>query len=253
MNCMGFRRALSVRPASQDPEALAHRRECAACDAFARRQADFERSLVEAARIPVPEGLASRVLVAHGVALEGSRRVRQSRFQAALAAVATLGVIASWLGLRPEPLARAVLGHIDAEPSHLSDRRDLSREQVNAVLAPLAIVVEAGLGRVDYAGTCTIRKRLGAHLVLPGSRGPVTVLFMPDERVPDRMPVVDARRLGIIVPASRGSIAIVGEPGEKLEEIERRLRLTTRFASMRSPSGGGARVHLGEVDGGGYA
>ncbi len=238
MNCMGFRRAHAFPPASQDAEALAHRRDCAACDAFARRQADFERRLAEAARLPVPEGLASRVLVAHGMALEGSRRVRRSRLRAALAAVATLGLIASWLGLRPEPLARAVLGHIDAEPSHLSDRRDLSREQVNAVLAPLAIVIDEGLGRVDYAGTCPIRRGLGGHLVLPGSRGPVTVLLMPEERVKDRIPVRDGRRQGIIVPANRGSIAIVGEPGERLDDVEGRLRLAMRFASTRSPSGG---------------
>lgn len=248
MNCMGFRRALSVRPASQDPEVLAHRRDCADCDAFARRQADFERTLGEAARIPVPEGLASRVLVAHGVGLEGSRRVRRRRLRATFAASVALGLVASWLGLRPEPLERAVLGHIDAERSHLEDRGDLSPEQVNQVLAPLAIAVEAGLGQVHYAGTCRIKRHLGAHLVLPGEKGPVTVLFMPDEPVAGRLPVRDARLQGIIVPAGRGSMAIVGEPGESLEGVERRLRLAVRFASRE-----GAKVALGGRHGGRHA
>lgn len=246
MNCMGFRRAVSVRPASQDPEVLAHRRDCADCDAFARRQADFERTLGEAARIPVPEGLASRVLVAHGVGLEGRNRVRRRRLRVTFAASVALGLIASWLGLRPEPLERAVLGHLDAERSHLEDRRDLSAEQVSQVLAPLAIAVEADLGQVHYAGTCWIRRHLGAHLVLPGERGPVTVLFMPGEHVAGRLPVRDARFRGIIVPAGRGSMAIVGEPGEPLEGIERRLRLVVRFATREGPkvalgAGRGAR------------
>ena len=248
MNCMGFRRALSVRPASQDPEVLAHRRDCADCDAFARRQADFERTLGEAARIPVPESLASRVLVAHGVALERGSRVRRRRLRVALAAGVALGLIASWLGLKREPLERAVLGHIDAERPHLADRRDLSPEQVNHVLAPLAIAVEAGLGQVHYAGTCRIRRHLGAHLVLPGEKGPVTVLFMPDERVAGRLPVRGARFQGIIVPAGRGSMAIVGEPGEPLEGIESRLRLTVRFATRDGP-----KVALGGGRGGTHA
>jgi hypothetical protein len=223
MNCLGFRRALSVRPASQDPDLLAHRRACAECEAFARRQAAFERTLGDAVRVPVPEGLASRILVAHAVGLEASRRVRRRRLRLTLAAGLALGLAASWLVLRPGALERAVVAHIEGERSHLADQRDLSPEQVNRVLAPLRIAVGPGLGPVRYAGTCRIRRQLGAHLVLPA------------EAVDRRLPVRDARLRGIIVPAGRGSMAIVGEPGELLDGIEERLLRAVRFASRDGP------------------
>lgn len=235
MNCIGFRRALSVRPRSEDPEVLAHRRACADCEAFAWRQAAFERTLESAVRIPVPEGLASRILVAHGVGLEGSRRARHLRLRLTFAASAAMGLAVSWLVLRPAPLDRAVIAHIDQERSHLADRRDLSPDEVNQVLAPLGISVEAGVGRVHYAGTCRIRRHVGAHLVLKGEKGPVTVLLMPGEPVGRRLTVHDAEFRGIIVPAGEASIAIVGQPGEALDDVERRLRLAVRFASREGP------------------
>lgn len=235
MNCIGFRRALSVRPRSEDPEVLAHRRACADCEAFAWRQAAFERGLEDAVRIPVPEGLASRILVAHGVGLEASRRARRRRLRLSLAASAAMGSAASWLVLRQAPLDRAVIAHIERERSHLAERRDLSPEQVNQVLAPLGISVAVGVGRVHYAGTCRIRKDVGAHLVLQGENGPVTVLLMPGEPAGRRLTVHDAEFRGIIVPAGQGSIAIVGQPGEALAGIERRLRLAVRFAFREGP------------------
>lgn len=237
MNCIAFRRAWSVRPGTEDPEVLVHRHACADCDGFARRQAAFERTLGDAVRIPVPDGLASRVLVAHGVGLEGSRRVRRRRLRLAFVASVAFGLLVSWLSLKPESLDRAVVAHIDQERSHLADRRDLSPGQVNQVLAPLGISVEAGVGPVHYAGTCPIRKHLGAHLVLEGEKGPVTVLFMPHEQVVGRLHVRAAGLQGIIAPAGRGSIAIVGQPGEALDGIERRVRLAVRFASREGPSG----------------
>jgi hypothetical protein len=234
MNCLGFRRALTLLPASQDAEVLSHRRACADCDAFARRQSAFERTLAEAVKVEVPEGLASRALLVHRVSLEGAKRVRRRRVGLA-AFTAGLGLAGGWLALRPQPLDRAVLAHIEKEPSHLADRRLLSPAQVNQALAPIGMTVSAEMGPVHYAGTCRIRRSLGAHLVLPGKKGPVTVLVMPGEPVDGCRPVRDGRFVGIILSAGGGSLAIVGEPGEALDWIESRLRRAVRFASRDRP------------------
>jgi len=235
MNCIAFRRALSLSPASWDEDLRAHGRECPGCGAFARRVLEFESKLAEAVRIDVPEGLASRVLLAHGLRLEGGRRVRRRRILLAFAAIAAIGLAASWLALAPSRLDRDVLAHIEAEPSHLHARDELSPAEVNQRLAPLGVGVEGELGPIRYAGTCWIRGRLGAHLVLQGERGPVTVLFLPDEPLSEPVPVRFERLQGIIVPAGRGSLAIVGEPGEALEIIERRLKRALQVASRDGP------------------
>jgi len=40
--------------------------------------------------------------------------------------------------------------------------------------------------------------------------------------------ILDPSLRGIIVPVGRGSIAIVGEPGEALDAVERAVRIATR-------------------------
>ncbi len=235
MNCIAFRRALSQSPASWDEELRAHGRECPGCEAFAQRLVEFESTLVEAVRIDVPEGLASRVLLAHGLRLEGGRRVRRRRLLLAFAAIAALGLAGSWLALAPSRLDSDVLAHIEAEPSHLHALGELSRAEVNQRLAPLGVGVEGELLTISYAGTCWIRGSLGAHLVLQGEKGPVTVLFLPDEPLDNRFPIRDERLQGIIVPAGRGSLAIVGKPGEAVEIIERRLKRALEVASRDGP------------------
>jgi hypothetical protein len=210
---------------------LSHQRECAGCETFVQKLEAFERTLAEAIRIDVPEELASQVLLAHSLRLKADRRVRRRRLRVSVAAGLVLGVVGSWLALRPEPLDREVLSHIEKEASHLAERRELSPEQVNEVLATLDITVAGDLGTVHYAGTCWIHMRLGAHLVLSGEKGPVTVLLLPDQRVAGRIPIRDRSLRGIIVPVEWGSIAIVGEPGEALDVIERRLRHAVRIAT----------------------
>ena len=232
MNCIAFRRALDTAPGYLSPEMLSHQRGCAGCETFAQRQEAFERKLAEAVRIEVPEELASHVLLAHSLRLKADRRVWRRRLLVSVAAASlAIGVTASWLALRPGPLDRDVLSHIEKEASHLAEHRELSPAQVNEVLAPLDIMVAGDLGTVHYAGTCRIRKRLGAHLVLSGEKGPVTVLILPGERIGGRIPILDPSLRGIIVPVERGSIAIVGEPGEALDAIERRLRRAVRIAT----------------------
>jgi len=242
MNCVAFRRALDTAPGTLSPEMLSHRRECASCETFARRQEAFERRLAEAVRIDVPEELASHVLLAHSLRLKADRRVRRRRLLfVSLAAGVVLGLAASWLALRPGPLDGEVVAHIEKEASHLVQRRELSPAQVNEVLAPLDITVAGDLGTVHYAGTCRIRKRLGAHLVLSGEKGPVTVLILPGERVAGRIPIVSPRLRGIIVPMERGSIAIVGEPGEALDAVESRILRAVRRGARDGPHVAGGR------------
>ncbi len=84
--------------------------------------------------------------------------------------------------------------------------------------------VSESLGTVNYAGNCDIRnKQKGAHIVLQGKKGPVTVLIMPAEEVTARRRISDQRFHGVIIPAPRGSYAIVGEHDEALEPYVKQL------------------------------
>lgn len=85
---------------------------------------------------------------------------------------------------------------------------------------------------MNYASGYTIRnKDKGAHIVLQGETGSVTVLFMPNEAVATRTLVQDERFNGVIVPADQGSYAIIGERDEPLDVIEQRLSDVVNYVS----------------------
>ena len=67
MNCIDLRRDALVQPLRLAPEAQAHVDACPACRAFLERQRELDAELYETLRVPVPDGLADRILVAHGI------------------------------------------------------------------------------------------------------------------------------------------------------------------------------------------
>ena len=65
MNCLEFRRIKRAEPARMNNEMVAHARNCAGCAAFVVRWQAFEAELSAAARIPVDDGLARRIVLNH--------------------------------------------------------------------------------------------------------------------------------------------------------------------------------------------
>ena len=233
MNCLDYRRGLLADPSRRSAEALSHQRSCAACDAFSRQLGADESLLGEAMNVAVPEGMADRVLLRNS--LEGANRIRSRRHRLlaiasslllALGAVLTIGLLS-----QPVSTEQLVVQHIRNELDHLHEQGDLRLEQVNAVLEPFDSELDAGLGTVHYAGACKIRREPGAHLVISGERGPVTILLMPEEGVRDRMPIRDERFSGVVIPTGNGSMAIVGEVDERLDVIEQRIARSLRIQS----------------------
>ena len=221
MNCLEFRYRLSTNPRDRSADLLAHREACPACAAFAADTARCEVDLAEAARLPVPTTLAARLVLNQTIHHTRRRRMLAS----AALALAALGVAAgAWWTWHPVTLEEAVVAHVLEERELLAATGPASPAEVAGVLRAAGLAPRAEIGEVRYAGVCRIGRHTSGHLVLPGRRGPVTVLLLPQE------PVAAARRLerdgfqGMIVPTGRGSMAILGEPGEELAPVERRLR-----------------------------
>jgi hypothetical protein len=83
---------------------------------------------------------------------------------------------------------------------------------------------------VRYAKLCPFRGRMVAHFVVQGEAGPVTVMLLPEEDVTGPVAVDEDGFMGTIAPlAIGGSIAVVGEPGETLEEIQREVAAALRW------------------------
>jgi hypothetical protein len=226
MNCLEFRHACLTEPDDQDNEFHAHAETCRACQVFFEEQQQMEARLRRALAVEPPAGLAARVMLKQSFA---PRRWAPRLAVAATVLMAIAVTSVTYLWNRPLPIEVEVLAHIHAEPEVFAAPGPAATDKLAAVLRALGAQLDNLPGDVRYAGICDIRGRPGAHFVLAGERGPITVLLLPQERVPQRMTVGDANFEGVVLPAgSSGSLAIVGNRGEPLDALERRLRVHFR-------------------------
>lgn len=235
MNCLDFHRLTLSDPNSHDAGYLQHARQCAACRGYAERGAAFEGSLREAMAVEVPADLLPDIMLQQAISAEQSPQrhcVEPSAWWARpplTLAASLLGVmLAGWLGLQWFGSAELsfpdeVIAHIEHEIAHLHEAGEVGDAKVAALIGSFGGHVGGRLGKVSYAGSCTIRNRKGLHMVLDGERGPVTVLFVPGEQPGNETRFNRDGYQGELVPAGGGSLAIVGEQGEPLAPIITRL------------------------------
>lgn len=221
MNCLEFRRHASTEPDGREAEYQQHRRECLMCAAFAAREDQFELRLRRALHVAPPPDLTARALLRQTL-----DQTRDRRAYSLAAGVLLMLTLAGGLLFRTSlpSLEEAVVAHIQEEPASLITASRLSLTQVNHTLKTLDLRAEASLGEVRYAGVCRIRRGEGAHLVLAGAQGPVTVLLMPGESVAGRVTFQRDQLHGVILPTGPGSMAIVGGTAAEIQGIEQRLR-----------------------------
>ena len=221
MNCIDLRRDALAQPLRLVPEAQAHVDACPACRAFIERQRELDAELFETLRVPVPDGLADRILVAHGI--------RRRRAPIAWAIAATLVAAAGLAVLAPatfsgRALAGEAIAHVNHEPHAL---RAIDRHP--AALLPSELEAQGvrlarALGEVTFATLCPMSAGHAHHLVVSTPAGPVTLLLMPADATSRRRTLVESDGMtAIVVPAARGSVAIVAQSREQALAVENAL------------------------------
>ncbi|VAX10481.1 hypothetical protein MNBD_GAMMA25-1401 [hydrothermal vent metagenome] len=225
MLCLDVRRILAATQVSLAADVLAHLKTCKSCARYAEQEAMLSRQISEKLTVAAPEGLASRILLQHGLGEEKRYRMRRNHWQALAASVVlTVGLISGMLMVNyPYSLEAATLAHVDEEKMALQAEGDIQLSRVNDLLAPYNMKLQQAIGRVNFAMPCRIRQYVGAHLVINGEYGKVTVLIMPGEYVMARTTLQEQNMRGLLIPTRGGSIAILGEQQEPLEAIEARI------------------------------
>lgn len=225
MNCFEFRRQLTIDPRSQDADLLRHKHECPACAGFAGQQARFEERLTEALHVDVPVELHARLVL--NQSLHQSRRIRTLAIAASV--LLTVALAGGWW-LRPlsPSLDQIVIAHIEEEREFLASRDHVPDTKIVQLTQAIGMPLRGDIGTVRLAEICPIGKHHGAHLVLAGANGPVTVLLLPGETIPRRKSFERDGFRGILVPTGYGGMAIVGQPGEGLDGVAHRIQVALR-------------------------
>ncbi len=221
MTCFEFRRYYLAEPRSKEAEFLRHKRTCRVCAAYVAEQSKFENALERALHVDVPPELSARLILN-----QATVQARTLSFVALAAGVVlTLSVLAGWwMWPFSVSLDQAVIAHLYDDPEPLRARNSVSAIKVADTLQTLGVGLKGNLGEVRYAGICQIGRHWGAHFVLAGANGPVTVLLLPDDAIKQRRFLDHGGFHGVLAPTRAGAMAIIGERGEVLTDIERRLQ-----------------------------
>lgn len=216
MNCLELRRRVGAEPFTEDAEAAAHAGECAGCARYRQEMQAMDGVLARAMRIRAePEPLARRKPSA-GMGPRARRR------WLAMAASLVAGVLIAgtlWLSY-PEPsLAREVIGHALHEPGSWTTERAVGEALLEEVLGPSRIRLRPGAGTVTYARRCFFEGHWVPHLVVQTAQGPVTVLMLTHREVDAATRVEEQGFAGVVLPAPRGSVAVVGQEPAGLEAV----------------------------------
>lgn len=231
INCEEYKQAIAADPSESFDGGALHASSCAECSAYRSEMRALDDRIAAALAISVPE-LKMPELPGIG---EDANVVnlpvrRRGRFSAPswLGIAAGFGIaavlIVRMLGPAPvyESLADEVLAHLDHEPQALVVTTEaVSERSLNNVVSADVATLDGDIGLITYARTCVINGMRIPHLVIQGEHGPVTVLLMPDEEVSAAMTLNGKGVNGVILPVGKGSIAIIGEREENLDQIER--------------------------------
>lgn len=235
MNCEDYREAIAADSSGSFEGGAAHVAACDSCSAYRAEIRALDDVIARALAIDVPE---LKIPDLPPIGKDDENVVNLPFRRAAnISMPAWIGIAASFalaaiIGMQfvgngpasDQRLAAEVLAHVDHEPwaSKVTDV-SVSDEQFARVINPAIGTMDRDVGLVSYAETCIINGTSVPHLVIQGKHGPVTLLLMPNEMVNSPVELVGESVNGIILPHGDGSIAIIGEREERMQDLEQRV------------------------------
>jgi len=219
MNCTQARLLIGAEPHSADPELAAHLASCPACATFRDEMRALDARIARALEQPPQLAPARRP--------QRSPVWRQWAMAASvlLASVLVLGV---WL-LRPtDTLARDLVAHVQKEPDSWFAAQQVSAEGIAHALRRSGVAIDLTSDRVTYAQSCWFRGHYVPHLVVQTAQGPATVLLLHHEQVPAPRSFREGGMNGIIVPAEKGSVAVLAQ-GANVQLLAQQMQQDVRW------------------------
>ncbi len=224
MDCPEFRRRLLIDPAAPELGVAANARVCPDAPARLAEALAFEDGLDRALKVDVPADLVERVIKA--TREEDVPPLRLVRWQPfALAASLLLAVavgVMVWPGVRSptDQLIFAGIEHIAHEPYALTRSETVPQPLIARMFADAGLRVDDAAIDLTYLNRCPLGERLSVHMVMPGRNGPVTVLYVPEERGIDRMDTRSEMVAVRTMPFADGALLLLAESNQDFDRIE---------------------------------
>ncbi|KTF15512.1 DUF3379 family protein [Pseudoalteromonas sp. H105] len=206
MDDLEFRRRVIAQPHNEDQDIVDFAKQDPEHQKFIEQMQELDDSLNQALDIPVPKGLADRILTntpeynddhsapdnanLESEAVEDNVINAQSRFKlggAPLAMAASLFVaIGAFFFTSNEHnvaygAGEHALTHVYHEINSLEKSTEISLQTVNEKFAELGGKLDELPGKVTYLMFCDFKGQRGLHLVFESDYGPMTVFIVPSK------------------------------------------------------------------------
>ena len=208
MNCFGFRQSVLEDPYHLSSEASEHKNECVHCARYHAEIEQLDNNIRDAFTVPVPEGIAARVLL--NQSLQDNPRKPARWYWVGVAASFLVALILVFQ-IPGEPLEADILTHLEHEAHQVHGKAgSIDNDRVQQVLGAVGSNLVHQLGNVTYASTCVIDDKLVAHLVVEYEQQTYTLLVLPVTPNGNR-PFADTRWIGVIDDTAVGTFAVITE------------------------------------------
>ncbi len=214
-----FQLGAGANPTSLSAEQAGHLALCPECARFHAEMLQLEARLRPALQIPV-------------TAPRSPVRVRAPVWAYGLAAALAIAavLVVTFLTVYPkDALAHAVAMHVDAEPQEFASSAPENPAGLERVMTDAGLQLLPGGPSVSYARSCPLRGHTVPHLVVQSAQGQVVVLVMTQETVPARRAFSDHGYHGVLVPATKGSLAVLSSDKQNLDEIVSAVESRIRY------------------------
>ena len=231
MKCEQFRKKLLEEPGNEDADFHAHRQVCSPCNKAFQEAMLFEKQLTDAFSVDDHPDSSENLPDAVLNNVSQYRKTRRWIFtMAASLLLLIMAGVASFHLYQIRSLNDFVLAHIDHETGQLNNRKIVSYSRLEQFASQFEVPDLSVLPAITYVEKCWMRTGYGLHLILDGRKGPVTLLFMPNESVQQGQHIKSQNYTGKLYQFGKGSFALVGMPGEPLEMLAEKLRMASASA-----------------------
>jgi hypothetical protein len=203
--CRHVRVAIGGDPHQLSSATSAHLATCASCRQFHAETVTLDGRVRAALELPLAN-FRLRAPPARRFALAASLL---------LAAIVAGGI---WLASPQPALAGAVIEHVSHESASWGAHETLSAAELAIVLQKAGVKFDTSMP-VVYAMACPFRGRRVPHLVVQTANGPMTVMLLAHVRLAAREEFSESGYHGILLPAGKGSVALLMRDSEVPEAI----------------------------------
>lgn len=210
MNCEQLRTIVGAEPNSTNPDVLAHIEQCPECARYREELQKMDRLIYRALAIDTPtEKSADEILSPPQRERSGTRVWRMA---ASVLVTVLVGTMALWLLAPRDSFAQEAITHMKHEQaSMVRTSTTVDDGRLEQILSAARLRLKPGATRISYAQSCDFRGQRIPHLVVQTEQGPVTVLFVTDAPTQKPERIDEEGVQGVILPAPRGVIVVLGE------------------------------------------